>query len=169
MSVTIRLTHYPVRSCVASVEDGSARDAEVLIQYGASSIQRPQTSDTPVFRPNDGHRPAAAAHCTPWQRRCGRKRDPQGRTIASVHEPARRFRLPGLRLARSETHQLLRVLRERRKGGRLERPRDRTVGTDEKPKPEFRTEQLDSGSLKPPNPTPVGAADTGAIDHSHKG
>lgn len=46
---------------------------------------------------------------------------------------------------------------------------DRTVGIDEKPKPEFSTEQLDSGTLKPPNPMPVGATDTGAIDHSHKG
>jgi hypothetical protein len=116
----------PVRICVASDEDGSARNAEVLVQYGAS-------------------------------------------TIASVHEPARRFRLPGLRLARSETHPLLRVLRERRQGGRLKLPGDRTVGIDEKPKPEFRTDQLDSGTLKPPNPTPVGAADTSAIDHSHKG
>jgi hypothetical protein len=91
-----------------------------------------------------------------------------GRSLLSMNQPGR-FRLPGLRLARSETHQLLRVLREPRQGGRLKLPGDRTVGIDEKPKPEFRTDQLDSGTLKPPNPTPVGATDTGAIDHSHKG
>ncbi len=38
---------------VASVADGSARDAEVLIQYGASSIWRPQTSDTSLIQPSD--------------------------------------------------------------------------------------------------------------------
>jgi hypothetical protein len=112
------------------------------------------------------HQPAPAVHCTPWQKRCSILKG--GRSLLSMSQPGR-FRLPGLRLARSEAHQLFRVWREPRQGGRLKLPGDRTVGIDEKPKPEFRTEQLDSATLKPPNPTPVDAADTGAIDHSHKG
>jgi formate dehydrogenase accessory protein FdhD len=47
----------------------------------------------------------------------GGKRDPQGREIAAVDEPARRVRLPRLRLARSKAHQFVRVLREWRRLG----------------------------------------------------
>ena len=38
---------------------------------------------------------------------------------AAAHEPARRLRLPGLRVAGSQTHLIVRVLRERRQGSRL--------------------------------------------------